>query len=136
MQLDAIRRIGVIGAGIMGAGIAQGFAQAGYRVRLQARHAATLVRALAQIRADQAQQAEGGLLSRQEAAESFSRIATTPERALVVRLARRARTQRGFYTYREGESERLIRERNETLIRLLSTLGFTANTTHPPAHIS
>ncbi len=77
MRLDDIRSIGVIGAGVMGAGIAQVFAQAGYQVRLQARHEHTLERALAQVRANQTQQVKGGLLTPELAAASLARIATT-----------------------------------------------------------
>jgi len=36
-QVDQIEVIAVIGAGVMGSGIAQTFAQAGYAVHLQAR---------------------------------------------------------------------------------------------------
>lgn len=43
-------RIAVIGAGTMGAGIAQIFAQAGYPMRLQARTCETLDVALRRIR--------------------------------------------------------------------------------------
>jgi len=42
--------IAVIGAGIMGAGIAQVFTQAGHPVRLQARRPETLEAALARVR--------------------------------------------------------------------------------------
>jgi 3-hydroxybutyryl-CoA dehydrogenase len=55
MRLDDIHAVAIIGTGIMGAGIAQVFAQAGYQVRLQARHEHTLQRAQAQIRANQTQ---------------------------------------------------------------------------------
>jgi 3-hydroxyacyl-CoA dehydrogenase len=53
MRLDDIHTVAIIGAGIMGAGIAQVFAQAGYQLRLLARHEHTLQRALAQIRANE-----------------------------------------------------------------------------------
>lgn len=37
---DGVRRVAVLGAGLMGSGIAQVFAQAGYEVRLWARRGA------------------------------------------------------------------------------------------------
>jgi 3-hydroxyacyl-CoA dehydrogenase len=59
VRFEEIRTIGVIGGGVMGAGVAQVFAQAGYQVRLHARHQATLDQALARIRANQTQQIPG-----------------------------------------------------------------------------
>ncbi|MCI0483432.1 MAG: 3-hydroxyacyl-CoA dehydrogenase NAD-binding domain-containing protein, partial [candidate division NC10 bacterium] len=39
MKIEEIKAVTVIGAGVMGSGIAQHFAQAGYEVRLHARNA-------------------------------------------------------------------------------------------------
>jgi 3-hydroxybutyryl-CoA dehydrogenase len=77
MRFEEIRTIGVIGAGVMGAGIAQVFAQAGYQVRLHARHQATLDRALARIRANQTQQITGGLLTAEQAQASLDHLFPT-----------------------------------------------------------
>ena len=59
MQLGDISDVGVVGAGTMGAGIAQVFAQNGYTVRWYNRSAAGLQRGLERIRGNQ------GLLIRQ-----------------------------------------------------------------------
>ena len=37
LRIDEIRTVAIVGAGVMGSGIAQTFAQAGYTVRLHAR---------------------------------------------------------------------------------------------------
>jgi len=52
MDVEDIRNVSVVGAGIMGHGIAQVFVQAGYRVFLTARREETLRRALEQIRSN------------------------------------------------------------------------------------
>lgn len=52
MDLESIKNVSVVGAGIMGHGIAQVFAQAGYRVSLMARREETLRRSLDQIRSN------------------------------------------------------------------------------------
>jgi 3-hydroxybutyryl-CoA dehydrogenase len=54
IQAQEIRTVAVIGAGVMGSGIAQTFAQAGCAVRLQARRDATLQAALDRIAKNQA----------------------------------------------------------------------------------
>ena len=50
MDADDIKRIAVVGAGLMGHGIAQEFATAGYDVRLTSRSQASLDRAVGQIK--------------------------------------------------------------------------------------
>ncbi|MEM2905139.1 MAG: 3-hydroxyacyl-CoA dehydrogenase family protein [Candidatus Bathyarchaeia archaeon] len=50
--MESIRKVGVIGAGIMGHGIAQVFAQAGFTVSLTARREETLKQALERIRSN------------------------------------------------------------------------------------
>ncbi|MFQ5840401.1 MAG: 3-hydroxyacyl-CoA dehydrogenase NAD-binding domain-containing protein [Candidatus Methylomirabilales bacterium] len=47
-RIDELRAVAVIGAGVMGSGIAQVFAQAGFAVRLMARHQAALEAAIAE----------------------------------------------------------------------------------------
>lgn len=77
IQIDEIRVVAMIGAGVMGSGIAQHFAQAGYEVMLFARSEETLMTARARIAKNQEAMIEAGLLSRPAAAEAISRIRTT-----------------------------------------------------------
>jgi 3-hydroxybutyryl-CoA dehydrogenase len=69
--------IAVIGAGIMGAGIAQVFAQAGRPVRLQARKRETLEAALRRIRVNQEELIRHELLGVADAEAARGRIAVT-----------------------------------------------------------
>ncbi len=71
--------VAVIGAGIMGAGIAQVFAQAGHPVRLQARRRETLEAALARIRANHEGLVAQGLLTAEDAGAARDRIRLTQE---------------------------------------------------------
>ena len=77
VRVDDIRNIAVIGAGVMGSGIAQTFAQAGYDVRLQARHEGTLEAARARIAKNQEAMVRAGLLAEAAAREALARIRTT-----------------------------------------------------------
>ena len=77
MQIEEIKVVTIIGAGVMGSGIAQHFAQAGYEVHLHSRHEETLATARARIGKNQEMMVEAGLLSRPAAAEALSRIRTT-----------------------------------------------------------
>lgn len=77
IPIDEIKVISMIGAGVMGSGIAQHFAQAGYGVHLHARHEETLAAARARIANNQAMMVDAGLLSTGAAAEALSRIRTT-----------------------------------------------------------
>ncbi len=70
-------RIAVVGAGTMGAGIAQIFAQAGYPVRLQARMCETLDVALRRIRVNQEELIRHGLLGDADADAARARITVT-----------------------------------------------------------
>jgi 3-hydroxybutyryl-CoA dehydrogenase len=79
MKLEEIKAVTVIGAGVMGSGIAQHFAQAGYTVRLHARNAATLAAARDRIAKNQQLMVEAGLLSAPAAAQAISRIQTTTD---------------------------------------------------------
>lgn len=76
---DGIRRVAVLGAGLMGSGIAQVFAQAGYEVRLWARRAEGLDAALARIRANQRTMRDLGALNEARAADTLARIASTTD---------------------------------------------------------
>ena len=77
VRIDEIRAIAVIGAGVMGSGIAQAFAQAGYEVRLQARSEGTLRAARHRIAGNQEAMVRAGLLSEGLAREAMARIRTT-----------------------------------------------------------
>jgi 3-hydroxybutyryl-CoA dehydrogenase len=80
LPLPASTVVGVIGAGAMGAGIAQVAAQAGHRVRIADAQAGALERALAGIEQDLQGQAAKGRLSEADAAAVAARIeaATLP----------------------------------------------------------
>ncbi|RPI09923.1 MAG: 3-hydroxyacyl-CoA dehydrogenase, partial [Zetaproteobacteria bacterium] len=71
--------VAVIGAGTMGAGIAQIFAQAGYTVRLQARKRETLEAALRRIRVNQEELVRHDLLGAADAEAARDRIAVTQD---------------------------------------------------------
>jgi len=75
MNVDEIRTIAVIGAGLMGHGIAQEFAVAGYDVRLYDVDPANLRRAGENIEANLAMLAGLGLVTKDQASTSRSRIA-------------------------------------------------------------
>ena len=77
VRLDEVQEVAIIGAGVMGSGIAQTFAQAGYAVRLQARHAETLRAARDRIARNQAAMVRAALLSEGAAGEALARIRTT-----------------------------------------------------------
>ena len=77
MRMEEVKVVAVIGAGVMGSGIAQRFAEAGYQAHLHARHEETLRAARDRIAKNQEAMVEAGLLSRPAAADAFSRIQTT-----------------------------------------------------------
>jgi 3-hydroxybutyryl-CoA dehydrogenase len=79
MKIEEIKTVAVIGAGVMGSGIAQHLAQAGYDVRLHARHDETLAAARGRIAKNQELMVEAGLLSAPAAAQALSRIQTTTD---------------------------------------------------------
>jgi 3-hydroxybutyryl-CoA dehydrogenase len=79
MQLGDIRDVGVVGAGTMGAGIAQVFAQAGYTVRWYNRSAAGLRRGLARIRDNQSLLIRHGALTAGQAEAALARLHPTEE---------------------------------------------------------
>ncbi|MBP2018073.1 3-hydroxybutyryl-CoA dehydrogenase [Symbiobacterium terraclitae] len=72
-----MRRIGVVGAGTMGTGIAQVAAQAKFDVLLYDVDPAALTRALRRVEADLERHVARGRLTREEAAEAVARITTT-----------------------------------------------------------
>jgi 3-hydroxybutyryl-CoA dehydrogenase len=73
-----IRRVGVVGAGTMGNGIAQAFAQAGYDVMLQDVSPAALDRARATIDKSLAKFVEKGKLSAEARDAALARLQTAP----------------------------------------------------------
>ncbi len=79
LRLDDVRTIAVIGAGVMGGGIAQTFAQAGYTVRLHARRNETLLAALERIARNQEAMVGAGLLDQEAARKALTRIRTATD---------------------------------------------------------
>jgi 3-hydroxybutyryl-CoA dehydrogenase len=74
MQSVEIRCVTVVGAGLMGHGIAQDFAAHGYEVQLYARSQARLDEALANVRSGLAMQQRLGQLTKEQAAATLPRI--------------------------------------------------------------
>src|SRR5436305_58534 len=72
-----IEKVGVLGAGLMGHGIAQVAAQAGYQVVLREVDEATLAKGIAKIDKQLARAVEKGKSSQQDADEVRGRIAGT-----------------------------------------------------------
>lgn len=77
MKMKDIKKIAVIGAGTMGHGIAQSFAQAGYQVNLRSRTTQTLDRAMALINGSLNSMVKADLLERKTVPEILSRINRT-----------------------------------------------------------
>ncbi len=75
MKLEEVRSVAVIGAGIMGHGIAQVFALGGYRVTLNDLNGVILSNAFERLKANLETFAENGLISRDEIPNTLSRIA-------------------------------------------------------------
>ncbi len=84
MELESIRRIAVVGAGLMGHGIAQEFAVAGYEVSLVDTDPLVLAGAVDRMRANLRQMVELGLVDSANAAAAPERIHTTPDLAAAV----------------------------------------------------
>src|SRR4051812_4829348 len=76
MQASDVRRVAVIGAGLMGHGIAQDFASHGYEVHLYARSQERLDQALQNIQSGLALAQRLGHLSPEQAAATLPRIRT------------------------------------------------------------
>jgi 3-hydroxybutyryl-CoA dehydrogenase len=84
MTPEDVRRIAVIGAGLMGHGIAQEFAVAGYEVSLVDTDSEVLAGAVDRIRANLHKMVELGLVDSASAASAPERIHTTPDLAAAV----------------------------------------------------
>lgn len=82
--LEEIRRIAVVGAGLMGHGIAQEFAVAGYEVSLVDTDSQVLAAAVDRIRDNLRKMVELGLVDSASAAAAPERIHTTPDMATAV----------------------------------------------------
>ena len=76
-----INNVTIVGAGIMGVGIAQNFAQAGLSVKLVARHQETLDNAIAQIKANVELFKEYKLI-KEPPSKIMSRISTVQAKSL------------------------------------------------------
>lgn len=79
MQVDEIRKVAVVGAGLMGHGIAQEFALGGYEVRLVSRSKESLERALHNIRGNLDRLMGFGMVSREQAEAVPDNIYPTTE---------------------------------------------------------
>ncbi|RMH37445.1 MAG: 3-hydroxybutyryl-CoA dehydrogenase [Nitrospirae bacterium] len=77
MQIHELERIGIVGGGQMGSGIALVAAKAGFEVALYDTDPRALETARARIRKGFDRQVQDGLLSRQQMEEAFGRIQTT-----------------------------------------------------------
>jgi len=74
MGVEDVKRVGVVGAGTMGHGIAQVFAQAGYPVALMSRRETTLRQALEGVKLNLMRFAEHKLVQEEEIEAILSRI--------------------------------------------------------------
>lgn len=75
--MSSIKRIGVCGSGIMGSGIAEVAAKAGYEVVVRSRHAATADGMVAQLEKSLTKQVEKGKLAEDEKAAVLARVIPT-----------------------------------------------------------
>jgi len=82
-----VKKIGVIGAGIMGRGIAQVAAQGGFQTVLQDTEPRQLETALAQMRSGLAKRVEQKKLSQSEMDEALGRLSTTTDLAALAQGA-------------------------------------------------
>ncbi|MBW3556081.1 MAG: NAD(P)-binding domain-containing protein [Actinobacteria bacterium] len=72
-----MRRVGIVGAGIMGSGIAECAAKTGHDVVLRSRHQESADAMVAALERSLAKQVERGKLSEEERAGAISRVSTT-----------------------------------------------------------
>lgn len=127
----------VVGAGLMGAGIAQVVAEAGLRVRLYSRHRESLDGARDRMARNQTDMRAAGLvvdeasLDRLEVTQDLgAEAARTPQAVLEHKLARGesgAGAGRGFYEYPSGAHEALISQRDACLMALRRVPAAGAN---------
>jgi 3-hydroxybutyryl-CoA dehydrogenase len=74
-----IKRVGVVGSGIMGAGIGETAARAGFEVVIRSRHEATVASTLANLQRSVAKQVERGKLTEAEGSDLVGRVTATTE---------------------------------------------------------
>ena len=72
-----VKRVGIVGSGIMGAGIAEVAAKAGFEVTLRSRHEASAEGMVAALEKALAKQVERGKLDEAERAAVISRVTAT-----------------------------------------------------------
>ena len=87
MRLEDVRSISIIGAGIMGHGIAQVFALGGYKVCLNDTVPEALDNAMVRIRENLRIFRENGFVSEEEAQKAYARISTEADLETSVRNA-------------------------------------------------
>lgn len=87
MVAKGIQKVAVVGAGIMGHGIAQVCAQAGYETSIVRRHPELLQQALDEIKSNLQVLIENGIITSEEAAEALRRIKCETELAEAVKDA-------------------------------------------------
>lgn len=78
-DIEGLQSVAILGAGIMGSGIAQVFAQAGYEVWLYSRTEETLEKALNRIEQNQETLTDNDLLTSDAAREARNRISVTTD---------------------------------------------------------
>ena len=74
-----VKRVGIVGSGIMGAGIAETAAKAGFEVVLRSRQQATAEATLAGLEKSLAKQVERGKLTDEDRTATLSRVTTTSD---------------------------------------------------------
>jgi 3-hydroxybutyryl-CoA dehydrogenase len=79
MNLEDITQIGVVGAGTMGAGIAELFAESSYEVTWYNRSEVGIQRGLTRIRSNQATLIRPGVLTQLEAEAALARLHSTTD---------------------------------------------------------
>lgn len=84
MKLDEVRHVAVVGAGIMGHGIAQTLATGGYRVTLNDLNASVLAFAMERVQKNLDLFIENGFLTETDARAAIGRIDTEPDLARAV----------------------------------------------------
>ena len=74
-----VKRVGIVGSGIMGSGIAESAAKSGHEVVLRSRHQETADAMLASLKKSLAKQVEKGKLSESESDAAVSRVTATAD---------------------------------------------------------
>ena len=101
-MVEGVKTIGVVGAGTMGAGVAQAFAAAGYPVRLQDIGEAPLERAMAAIKKSLERLVARGKLAPADKDAALSARRADLEDRRSCRLRRRGRGRARAVRHQEG----------------------------------